>query len=287
MLLGLARWRGTRVVWTIHDLGSNDQLHPRLERMFWSAFVPRVDGFICLTEGGRRDALERFPELAGRPSAVIPHGHYLDAYPSGIGRGAARAQLGLDPDGPVVLHFGLIRPYKNVPHLVSVFRQAAIPGAVLVIGGRPFDDNVEREVRAAAEGATGVRLDLRFIGSDEVQAYFEAADLVVLPYSHVTNSGAIFLALSFRRPVLVPDLGAMGEHARDFGADWVSLYRGTLESADLAAAVLWARETERGPLDMSPLAWDEIARQTRRLYRRVTEDPTGGETGSVADEDRR
>ena len=40
MLLQLARWRGTRILWTVHDLGSHDQLHPRVEAWFWGVFVP-------------------------------------------------------------------------------------------------------------------------------------------------------------------------------------------------------------------------------------------------------
>ena len=66
-LLSWARWRGVRILWTIHDLGSHDQLHPRLEAWFWRFFVSRVDGFVCLSEGGRKLARERFPALRQRP----------------------------------------------------------------------------------------------------------------------------------------------------------------------------------------------------------------------------
>lgn len=268
ILFTLARLRGTRMVWAVHDLGSNDRLHPRLEALFWRRFVAGVDGVISLAETGRRDTLIRFPELAQRSVRVIPHGHYADAYPSGASRAVACRHLGLDPDCPVILHFGLIRPYKNVPHLITTFVEMKHPAAQLVVAGRPFDDAIEREVREVAEGAGRLFLNLGWIPEEEMQHYLAAADLVVLPYREVTNSGAIFLALSFSRPVLVPDRGAMAEHLRQFGPDWVRLYSDELTSADLDTALDWAALPRTEP-DLTGMGWDSIARETLRFYAEV------------------
>ena len=112
--------------------------------------------------------------------------------------------------GTRLLHFGLLRPYKNVPHLIATFAEAALPGATLLIAGKPFDDQVRDEVATAAADVAGVRLELRYIRPDEVQLFFLAADLVVLPYQRILNSGAALLALSFARPVLVPRMGLDG-----------------------------------------------------------------------------
>lgn len=122
-LLALARARGTRILWTVHDLGSHDRLHPTLEAWFWPFFVSRVDAYVCLSEGGPRLARERFPGLRGRPGFTVPHGHYRDAYPNQVSRAQARRALGLPEQARVLLHFGLVRPYKNVPHLIRTFRE--------------------------------------------------------------------------------------------------------------------------------------------------------------------
>ena len=265
-LLALARLRRVRVLWTIHDLGSNDEWHPRLERWFWKRFVARVDAFICLSERSRTMALERFPALVGRPGYVVPHGHYRDAYPRTVTRAAARRQLAVPPEATVLLHFGLMRPYKNVPHLVRIFRATTTPGAVLLVVGRPFDPAVEHEVRAAAAGASNVRLDLRWIPPEEVQIFFAASDLVVLPYRRILNSGAVMLALTFACPVLVPDLGAMRDQQAAFGAAWVRLYAGDLTGEELAEACRWARATSRLPPDLGTLDWTSLALKTRTIY---------------------
>ena len=285
-LLWLARLRGLRVIWTIHDLGSNDALHPRLEAWFWRAFIPAVDAFICLSERSRTMALERFPALASRPAHIVPHGHYRDAYPRTVTRATARQRLGLPPEATVLLHFGLMRPYKNVPHLIRTFQALPESDAVLLVVGRPFDATVEREVRKAADNAPNVRLDLRWVPPEEVQTFFLASDLVVLPYRSVLNSGAVMLALTFGRPVLVPDLGAMGDQQGAFGADWIRLYARELTVTELGAASAWARTTDREAIDLDRFDWRSLALRTREVYGTVLSGPPR-ESGSVkADEGR-
>lgn len=274
-LLWLARLRGLRVLWTIHDLGGNDGLHPRLETWFFRAFIPAVDAVICLSERGRTMALERFPRLAGRPMHVVPHGDYRDAYPRSVTRETARQRLALAPETTMLLHFGLMRPYKNVPHLIRTFRALAEPGVVLLVVGRPFDATIEREVRAAADGASNVRLDLRWIPPEDVQTFFVASDLVVLPYRRIMNSGALMLALTFGRPVLVPDLGAMREQQARFGTEWVRLYLGELDPRQLAAACDWARRPRAQGHDLGGAEWAEIALQTHAVYATLLPRPAG------------
>jgi beta-1,4-mannosyltransferase len=274
-LLLLARVRGVRLLWTIHDLGSNDCLHPRLESWFWSAFIARVDAFVCLTEHSRTLALERFPALADRPGYIVPHGHYRNAYPRTVSRESARQRLSLPPQATVLLHFGLMRPYKNVPHLIRTFRTMPRPGVVLLTVGKPYDAVIDREIRDAANGASNVRLDLRRVPPEEVQLFFAAADLVVLPYRRILNSGVVMLALTFARPVLVPDLGAMRDQQRAFGAEWIRLYRGELTPEELAAACTWATARRDREPDLARRNWAEIARRTCAVYATLMSSPPG------------
>ena len=132
--------------------------------------------------------------------------------------------------------------------------------------GRAFDAVVEREIREAADGASNVRLDLRWVPTEEVQTFFAASDLVVLPYRRILNSGALMLALTLACPVLVPDLGSMRDQQARFGAEWVRLYPGELTPEDLAAACAWAaRQRDREP-DLAGGDWVRIAQQTRAVY---------------------
>ena len=270
-LLALARRRGTRILWTVHDLGSHDRLHPRLEAWFWRFFVPRVDAWIGLSERSRDLVGERFPELRRRASFVVAHGHYRDAYPQRCARGAARRALGLPGAARVMLHFGLLRPYKNVPLLIERFRQLAGDDHRLLIAGRPYDAAIRRAVERAAAGDARIALRLSWVPPDEVAQLFAACDLVVLPYRRILNSGAALLALSCGRPVLAPDLGAMRDLQDGVGEAWVRLYRDGLSAAELAAAARWASATPRPAApDLGGRDWRELARETRAIYAKLT-----------------
>jgi len=263
-----ARRHGARVIWTAHNARPHESRHPGLERRFWSALVRRVDGVIHPSEAGRRLVEARFPELVPRASAVIPMGHFRGSYPDRLSRAEARAALGL-PDGARVLTFlGLVRAYKNVPHLVRTVRE--LPGevgdVVLLVAGATQPPALADEVAAAAGRDPRIRLALGHVPDDRVQHYLRAADLVVLPFRDITNSGTALLALSFERPVLVPALGAMGEVRDLVGDDWVRTYEGELTPALLARALEWAGRPRPGSPDLEPLAWPRIAEQTLALY---------------------
>lgn len=285
-LMWLAGLRGTRRVWTIHNLQSHERYHPRLERWFWTAFTRRLDGYIALSTLGRKLAQERFPALSRIPGFIVRHGHYRGAYPSAVSREDARRRLGLPrvSEARVLAFVGRIRTYKDVPRLVRCLRASDDPDLRLVVAGRPSSEALERDVRDAAAGDQRVSLFLGRIREDEIQLYLRAADAVVLPYQEILNSGSALLALSFDRPVLVPDRGAMGELAELVGPDWVRTYRGELTPALLAAAAAWgAAARGRSCTELARLDWDELAAQTDRAFRAVLQGaaPVAVELGSA------
>lgn len=266
-LLGLAKLRGIKVLWTVHDLGSHDGLHPSIERWFWRYFPPRVDAFVSLTKTGQALAQQRWPELSDKPSFIVPHGHFRDVYPNTVNKFDARSRLGLDPDSPVLLHYGLIRPYKSVPNLIKAFQR--IPGqseAVLLIAGKVWDSDLENAIIEQSECLSNVRLKLEWIPFEETQLYFNACDLVVLPYRQILNSGSALLALGFDRPVLVPDLGVMPEHRDRFGAEWIRLFEGDIAPETLSDAIGWALQPRAIGVDWDGLDWASLAQTHRDIY---------------------
>lgn len=270
ILFAWARLWGTKLVWTTHDLGPHESHHPRLERLFWQFFIPMVDGIISLSETARQEAYSQFPRLESVPSAIVPHGHYRSAYSTDQSKDEARDQLGISPTNRVMAFVGRIRPYKNVVPLIQAFRAWDDDEARLIVAGNPISDDLAREVHAAQEGDDRIRTDLRFIEEEEISRLLAASDLVALPYTAIMHSGTALLALSFDRPVLMPDRGAMSELQERVGSEWMRTYTGEFTQEVLTDAVTWA-ETEarsaRAPLD--ELAWPTLARQTEDLFRRV------------------
>lgn len=268
-IIALMKRRGTRLVWTVHNLRSHERAHPRLEAWYNRFFTRAVDHYICLSESTRAPLLDEYPALAGTAGSVVPHPHHRGSYPNTVGRAEARAAIGLAGDDRVVLFIGQVRAYKNVPHLVRAFRELPDPALRLVVAGQPNDDGLRAEIEALAAGDPRIRLHLGFVPDDRMQHFLNAADLVALPYRDILNSGAAILALSFGRPVLVPRRGAMGDLASLVGGDWVRLFDGELDAGDLAAAIDWATATAptaRDPEGLRALDPEAVARQHEEIY---------------------
>ncbi len=262
------RWRGGKIVWTMHNFKAHEALHPSLEKRFWRQFIPRVDGAISLSETGLSIARAQFPALEKMPMAVIPHGHYRAEYPKSPGH--ARGALGIPPNARVILFFGAIRPYKNVDALVRAFREVSTPDALLYIVGRPNTATLTEAILDEAAKDGRVRIAFEFVKTEDVSKYMEAADVVVLPYRAILNSGSALLALSFSRPVLVPDLGAMGDLRNDFGDAWVQTFSGDINAGILEAGLDWAANSRSAECPMpDKYNWQSIRSETVRFYEQV------------------
>jgi beta-1,4-mannosyltransferase len=227
-----------------------------------------------LTPAGLDQAREQFPHLRGLPGVVVPLGNYVNAYPNDISRRDARARLQVEPHQSMLLFIGVIAKYKNVPALATAFRGLPDAEARLVIAGRFNSEEDEVATREAADGDPRVRIYPGYVHADDLQVYLNAADLVVLPFREILNSGSALLALTFGKPVLVPALGAMPELQTTFGAEWVRLYDGEVTSGVLLAALEWSREPNKPKLEhTASLEWVEIGRKTVGAYRAILNRP--------------
>ena len=266
----VARRRGTKIVWTIHNLSAHEERHPRIASWFWNGFIRRLDGFISLSTAGHALALEQFPRLACLPGFVVPLGHYRGVYAGETDARAARARLDLEPTATVLAFVGQLRRYKGVSSLCRAFSSLPDDDARLLIAGKAKDANLAGELSGAARSDSRIRLRLEFVPDDELHVYLRAADLVVLPFRNVLNSASALLALSFDRPVLVPRTGPLAELRDRVGAEWVHTYENELTTELLAEAIRWTRQTQRtGRPRLDSLDWRAVAQQTAEALRSI------------------
>lgn len=268
LLLKLSKWRGTKIVWTIHDENPHVVLHQRLANWFTRQLVEHTDGYINLCEAGREAVEQSLPELMDTPGFVVKHGHYRGCYPDEMSREEARSQLNLSPDTTTLLYLGYISPYKNVPSLINVFRNLPVSdrSVTLLVAGKPDDNTLKEAVCTAAGDAANIQLHLHFIKDEELQVFFKAADLVVLPFEEILNSGSLLLSLSFNRPVLAPHLGAVADWQRQVGSSWVKTYTGPL-TADVLDEAVRTTLPASAEVCLDDLEWGVIAQQTLNAYR--------------------
>ncbi len=264
-----AKSKGVKLVWTVHNLRPHERYHPYLEPFFYRPYVKLLDGWIALSQTAADEATAKFPHLKTLPSFVIPRGHYRDSHQVQVSKRVARERLGIPEEVGVVLHFGQIRRYKNVPHLVRTFRELDDEQTLLLVAGNPRTPRLKREIEKAAQDDPRVRLHLTFIPDDDLQYYFAAADVAVLPYKDILHSGSALMALSLDTPILVPNMGAMEELQGKVGEAWVKMYRGMLSAADLRASQAWARGVAGQRADLNALEWGEVGKETWQAFREV------------------
>lgn len=275
LLFAFLRLRNTRIVWTMHNLMPHERHLPVGERLFPLWFPRLCTHIIALTKNGLSAALAQYPALRNKTAAVIPHGHYRDAYGTALPRATCRDQLGLEHRF-TFLFFGHIRPYKNVPRLIEAFRRLPQQAVQLVIAGQPGHMMQTDELQQLVANDPRIRLTLRFIPDDEVPLYVGASDVVVLPFRSVLNSGTVFLALSFNRAVLAPNLGSLPEIQSHVGAHWLTLYDGELTTEHLLQAMQSTRIGEHETTDLSAYDWKAISQATAELYASPMKNAAGG-----------
>jgi glycosyltransferase involved in cell wall biosynthesis len=246
--------------------------HGLLRAEAWGAERPYarllqgMDALVALSEYGAGVLRERAGVDPGRVH-MIPHGplDYLTELPDETPLPADLSAV----EGPVVLFFGLLRPYKDVPLLLDAFRE--IEGAELWVVGRPMGVELAELTEAAGRCRSTVRLVPRFVPDREIPALFRRADLVVLPHRDAEQSGVLFTALAFAKPVLMSDAGGFPEVAA-IGAGRTFPVG---DAGALAAGMseLLADPAERERLSAAaaraaagPYSWETIAAQHVALY---------------------
>jgi glycosyltransferase involved in cell wall biosynthesis len=229
-----------------------------------------MDAVVAHSEHGAR-RLREAVDLDPARVRVIHHGafDYLTRLPE-------EKPLAPELEGagsPVILFFGLLRPYKGIDTLLEAFRQ--VKGAELWVVGNPRMDVAP--LRALAAEAPGrVRFLPRFVEDAEIPALMRAADVVALPYRDAEHSGVLYAALAFGKPLVLSAVGGFPEVAEQGAARLVP----PEDPAALAAALseLVDDETSRTKLAeaathaaATSYSWDEAASQTLALYRELLE----------------
>lgn len=208
---------------------------------------------------------------------VIPHGafDYLTKLPE---------EKPLPPEleggeGPVILSFGLLRPYKGIEQLLEAFAPIATHQSkgvpeLWIVGNPRMDVEPLRELAAPAIGR--VRFVTRFVDDAEIPAIFRRADLVALPYLDAEHSGVLYTGLAFGKPLLLSSVGGFPEIAETGAACLVP--PGDTAKLHFALEDLLWNEAARAELAAAatraaagPFSWDEAARRTLDLYRELLE----------------
>lgn len=276
------RWRGSRLLLTVHDLlphDSADRFRPSFTQLYAS-----MDVLICHSDHVRERLLAEFAIPDDRIH-VIPHGPFFFDLP-GSDAEATRKRFSITGSDTMVLWQGIIFPYKGLDLLLAAWREVEQQQsrAHLVVVGTGSAVLVEA-LRAQADELklARVHFDFRFCSAEELVAAYRAADLVVYPYRAITTSGALATGLALGKTIVASDLPVFrellidGENARLVDP---------LNVAELARAINeLLRDTglrERlsqavQAMHFGTESWLKIAATTASVYRKMLDNTTNAE----------
>jgi len=199
----------TKCIGLIHNMIPHESTV--LDKMFAPYFIKSMDGFVALSKSVLAD-VEKL-DRDNKPKCFVPHPLY-DHFGEIVGREEAVGKLNLDKACRYMLFFGLVRAYKGLDLLIDAFADIRLRKrpVKLIVAGEFYDDPKPYLERIDKLGLKDyVIVENKYISDADVKWYFNAADIVVQPYKSATQSGVTQIAYHFEKPMLVTNVGGLGE----------------------------------------------------------------------------
>jgi D-inositol-3-phosphate glycosyltransferase len=272
---------GKQLVLTAHNVNmrKRDGTDTWLNRFSLKIQYHLVDHIFVHTERMKMEIVRDF-QIAEMKVIVIPFGINNTSPNTRLSPAEAKGQLELGTTSKVILCFGQIAPYKGLEYLVRAFSDLVKKDDAyqLIIAGKPkWNESYWRKIQGLITDAgiqDRVAARIEHVPDEQTEVYFKAADVLVLPYVEIFQSGITFLAYSFGLPVLAADVGGLKESIIDGRTGYVFRPR---DCADLAEKIeqyfhgeMFANlaTTRRQIKDYANerYSWDKVASITTGVY---------------------
>lgn len=219
LLMLFYRALGRKIVFTAHNVnaGKRDGRDSALNRLSLRVQYLLANQIFVHTERMKKEMEADFG-IAADKITVIPFGINNTAPMTDLSPAQAKGKLGVRDEDHTALFFGQIAPYKGLKYLVQALPElvSSDPQFRLIIAGKVKrgSENYWREVEGALS-RVGARerviTRIEHIPDQDIELYFKAADVLVIPYTEIFQSGVPFLAYGFGLPVIATDVGSLRE----------------------------------------------------------------------------
>jgi len=278
------RLLGKKILFTAHNVnaGKRDSNDSWLNRISLKIQYRLSDHIFVHTEGMKRELASEFRVPKSKIS-VIPFGINNTVPNTSLSSVEAKHLLGIRNDDKVLLFFGNIAPYKGLEYLVTAFGELLKRDRSyqLLVVGKPkgpesYWNTIRRNIESSSIGDR-VIAKIEYVPDEETELYFKAADVLVLPYAHVFQSGVLSLGYSFGLPAIAANVGSLNEEIMEGETGFVFKPK---DSSDLARKIHnyfnseLFRDLERRRPEIKADAnerysWNKVAAITSAIYSRL------------------
>lgn len=275
---------GKRIAYTAHNVNAarrdnKDSLMNRLTLRFQY----RLADHIFVHTEKMKDELHKDFQVRETAVTVIPHGVNTAVPQTGLTSEDARQRLGIKHNDKMILFFGGIKAYKGLEDLLAAFQQVAgtFANSGLIIAGQAQGHEgymgLIQNLIDKHPGRDRIIQRIGYIPDDEIELYFKAADVAVLPYVDIFQSGVLLLAYTFGLPVIVTDVGSLREDIIEGRTGFVCRPR---DPDELCATIeryfnsmlfkeLDSRRNEIRDYALSKYSWRTVSELTKNVYEQI------------------
>jgi len=276
-----------RIVFTAHNVnaGKRDSNDSWLNRFTLKVQYQLADHIFVHTEKMKSELLEDFG-VRDRAVTVIPFGINNSVPDTDLTPERAKQRLGIRDGERTILFFGNIGPYKGADLLVTAFQKIAARNTDyrLIIAGKPrggcekYLEEIQETIGRDANRARIIQ-KIGYVPDEDTEVYFKAADVLVLPYTQVSQSGVLFLGYSFGLPVIATDVGSLREEIVEGRTGFLCKPRDPVDLAETIETYFGSdlfkfldiRRQEIRDYANERHSWDVVGETTRRVYEELLE----------------
>ena len=273
VILLFLKLRRKKIIFTVHNVLGH-------ETNFIDKLITKIifffPDFFILHSTGNIDRMEEVFHISRDKMVRIPHGIYEFYKNEEVTKEESRKKLNIKQDIPVILSFGNIREYKGVDILIQAFAivRNELPDALLIIAGKSWIDwKPNKKLIEKYKLQKNIRIFLEYVPMSDVKHYFEASDLVALPYKHFeSQSGPGNIALAFHKPLIVSNTGGLPDLLKN--KEFVVEKNNFNQLAEKIIKILKNKKlAEQLSKDSKELckeySWEDIGKKTAELYKRL------------------
>jgi len=259
-----------KVIFTAHNVVSHE--YNNMDFLAQKNMLNAYDKIIVHANCNKKDIIELF-NIEWDKIDVIPHGNYLfiNSFNKYIEREYALKELGLDNNNFYLLFFGYIREYKGLDILLNALSKLDNNIHLIIAGScsnfSKYDDLIEQ-----FKLDNRVHKFIKYIDLKDFGKYFYASDAVIFPYKNIYQSGAVQMAMAFKKPIIVSSVGGLIETIKD-NDNGLIFKNEDVDDLIEKINILYKNNELRNTIAnngynyaKNELDWDKIAYNTYNLY---------------------